>query len=194
MQIRPAPHGANVGGLALHSHRWVVLLQVSAFTRQLVAFKHEHGGCPSSSVVFTHCLPSSQGANEGTLKLHSHVEGTVVPLQVSAFSKQCSSSKQEQGGCPGSSVVFKHIRPASQIEKFGELKLHSQIAGIAVALQVSEFSKQCSSIRQEQGGCPEYIDILRQDLPVSQASNDGTLPLHTQLVGFIVVLHVSELS
>ena len=98
MQIRPAPHGANVGGFALHSHRCVVLLQLSAFARQLVTFRHEHGGCPSSSVVFRHCLPSSHGANEGALKLHSQIEGTVVLLQVSALSKQWYISRHEHAG------------------------------------------------------------------------------------------------
>ena len=114
IQTRPGWHGANVGAFALHSHMCVVLLHVSAFTKQWDSFKHEHGGCPSSSVIFKHILPSSHGSNDGSLKLHPHIAGTAVVLQLSELLKQSNASKQEHAGCSGVSVEFKHILPGSQ--------------------------------------------------------------------------------
>ena len=142
--------------LALHSHRPVVLLHVSAFISQsVVAFKHAQGGCRGSSVVFKQALPSGHGSKVGTLKLHSHLGGMTVLLQVSAVSpKQLDVSRQEHPGCPGFSVTFIHILLSSQTSKDGVLKLHSQVGGIVVLLQVSALSKHWPTSRHEQAGWP----------------------------------------
>ena len=121
IHTRPGAHGANVGEFALHSHMCVVLLHVSALAKQCDSFKHEHGGCPTSSVIFKHSLPSSHGSNDGTLKLHSHIAGTAVVLQLSELLKQSNATRHEHAGCSGVSVLFKHILPASQGAKSGSL-------------------------------------------------------------------------
>ena len=141
IHTRPGAHGAKVGEFALHSHIWVVELHVSAFARQCDAFRHEQGGCPSSSEIFKHFLPSLHGANVGTLKLHSHFGGIDVLLQVSAFSKQSIASRHEHAGCSGVSVLFKQTLPGSQAAESLPLKLHSQVGGVVVILQVSAFSR-----------------------------------------------------
>ena len=91
-------------------------------------------------------------------------------------------------------MTFTQSLPSSQEDRVGTLKLHSQVEGRDVELQVSAFSRHWSSTRHEHGGCPGNIVMLRHNLPSSHASNDGALPLHSQVVGNIVVLHVSELS
>ena len=129
------------------------MLHVSALSKHSDASKQEHGGCPGVSVIFMHCLPSSHGAYDAlTLKLHSHVGGFVVLLQVSALSRQFVAFTQEHGGCPRSSVVFKQNCKGPQGSIVGALKLHSHI--VVVALQVSAFSKQFVAFKQEQAGCP----------------------------------------
>ena len=74
---------------------------MSAFTSQsVVAFRHEHAGCRGSAVVFKHVLFSGHGSKDGKLKLHSHLGGTTVLLQVSAVSPKQSvvESKHEHAG------------------------------------------------------------------------------------------------
>ena len=88
MQIRSPSQGAKVGPFELHSQRCVVLLHVSAFLKQSVEFKHEQGGCPTSSVIFIQALPVSQGSNVGPLLEHSQVGGVVVLLQRLEVSEQ----------------------------------------------------------------------------------------------------------
>ena len=79
----------------------------------------------------------------------------MVVLQVSELSKQSISFKQEHGGCPGVSVIFRHVLSLSHGRKLSsELKLHSQLAGVMVTLHVSEVSGHDSSSTQEHAGCP----------------------------------------
>jgi hypothetical protein len=109
-------HAAKVGALKLHPHvaGFVVMLLVSALSKQCSEVRQEHGGWSGVSVVFKHVLPSSHTANDAlVLKLHSHVGGVSAVLQVSAFSRHCEASRQEQPGCPGFSVIFTHARPTS---------------------------------------------------------------------------------
>ena len=101
MHTLPGSQGDSDGRLALHSQRPVVLLHVSALSSQsVVAFKHEHGGCRGSAVVFRHVRFSGQGSNVGKLKLHSHLGGLTVLLQVSAVSPKQSvvAFKHEHAG------------------------------------------------------------------------------------------------
>lgn len=196
IHTRPGSHGERVGTLALHSHRPVVELHVSALISQsVVAFKHVQGGCRGSSVVFKQALPSEHGSKVGTLKLHSHLGGVIVLLQLSAVSpKQLDESRQEHPGCNGFSVVFIHIRVSSQTSKDGALKLHSQVGGIVVLLQVSALSKHWSPSRHEQAGWPTNSVIFRHDLPASHGIKSGALELHSQVGGIAVLLQVSAVS
>ena len=194
IHTRSPSHGAKVGAFELHSQRLVVLLQVSALTKQSVVFKHEQGGCPISSVILRHILPASHGANVGALVLHSHVGGTVVLLQVSEVSEQCDTSKQEHPGCPGFSAMFTQILPSIHGTNVGSLKLHSQDGGEAVVLQVSELSKQCAVSKQEHGGCPGSSVTLKQTLSGSHGANVGSLAVHSHVGGLLVTLQISALS
>ena len=167
--------------LKLHSQvgGFVAVLQVSALSKQLDELRHEHAGCPSSSVVFTQDLPGPHGADElSVLKLHSHVGGLVAALQVSALSRHVAESKQEHAGCPGISVTLRHIWLGPHTSKRGKLKLHSQVGGFVVLLQVSALSKHCEASRQEHAGWPGSSVIFRHILPVSQGANDGVFALH----------------
>ena len=140
----------------LHSHvaGVVVLLQVSALSRHWSSLKHEQAGCPTSSVIFRQYLPVSQGMNVGELELHSHVGGETVLLQVSeVFPKQSEVSKHEHAGWSGVNVVLRQVLLASQGANVGELLLHKQVGGTAVALQVSDvFPKQSVASIQEHAG------------------------------------------
>ena len=105
--------------------------------------------------MFIHVRPSSHGSKVGALLLHSQDGGDAVLLQVSEdVPKQSEESKQEQAGCKGDTVEFKHIRPVSHAVKFGALNEHSQKAGVVEPLHVSAFSRHSESSRQEQPGCP----------------------------------------
>ena len=73
---------------------------------------------------------------------------------MSAFSKQCVASKHEQAGCLGLSVIFMQSLPASHVVNKGVLKLHSQVGGSVVMLQVSALSRQVAESKQEHPGCP----------------------------------------
>ena len=120
-----------------------------AVSKQSETSRQEHAGF---SVIFIQCLPASHVANDGVLKLHSQVGGTVALLQVSALSRHVAVFKQEHPGCPGLSVTFIHTRLGPHASKVGDLKLHSQVGGVVVLLQVSELLKQCNAFRQEQAG------------------------------------------
>ena len=169
------------------------MLQVSAFSKHCVASKQEQAGCLGSSVIFIQSLPASHVSNDGVLKLHSQVGGTVVILQVSALVRQVAESKQEHPGCPGLSVTFMHTRLVPHGSDVGVLKLHSHIDGYVLILQVSAFSKQFVSVKQEHGGCPGVSVIFKHVLPSSQGV-DNVLKLHSQLEGVMVILHVSDVS
>ena len=92
----------------------MVSLQVSALSKHVAESRQEHPGCPGSSITFMQYRSMGHASNVGVLKLHSHVDGFVVRLQVSAFSKQCAASRQEQEGCSGISVIlYAHFLPAS---------------------------------------------------------------------------------
>ena len=136
--VLPASHTKKFGALVLHSQLGgvVVILQVSAFSRHCVASIQEHPGWP---VIVWHSLPTSQTEKLGALALHSQLGGVVVILQVSALSRHCVASRQEQAGCPR--IVVWHSLPESQTSKLGVLKLHSQLGGAVVILQVSAFSR-----------------------------------------------------
>ena len=100
----------------------MVLLQVSELSKQSVESRHEHPGCPGSSATFKQYWSMGHASNVGALKLHSQVDGFVVMLQVSAFSKQCETSKQEHEGCSGCCVsLFTHFLPASHGRNDGKL-------------------------------------------------------------------------
>lgn len=129
----------------------------------------------------------------GVLKLHIQLEGVVVMLHVSAFPMHCDASRQEQGGCPGFSVTFRHVLPASQGENDGPLKLHSQLGGVRVILHVSEESGHDASSTQEHAGCPGCSVVFIQVRGYGQAANVGALKLHPQVGGLEVVLQVSAL-
>lgn len=172
----------------------VVLLHVSAFSKHWEASRQEHGGCPGFSVIFTHCLPASHAANDGELTLHSQVGGVVVILQVSALARHVKESKQEHGGCPGCSVMFKHTWGCAHASNVGPLKLHSQPGGFIVVLQVSAFPRHCDASRHEQAGCSGCSVIFKHFLPAPQVANDGALKLHSQVGGTVVLLQVSAFS
>ena len=70
----------------------VVVLQVSAFSRQSVALRQEHAGCPGR---LRQLLGASHGAKSGELPLHWQREGAVELLQVSVVLGQWLSSKHE---------------------------------------------------------------------------------------------------
>ena len=138
----------------LHNDGVVELSQTSAFSKQCDAFKQEHAGCPGFSVIFRHVLPSSHGANDGALAVHSQLGGASVLLQKSELSRHSVVFKQEHGGCPGFSVAFKHTRGNSHRWNVGELLLHSQVEGNMVVLQVSATLGHEASSAQEHAGCP----------------------------------------
>ena len=111
IHVRPSSHGSKVGALLLHSQAGgdIVLLQVSEdVPTQFEASKHEQAGCKGDSVVFKHIRPSSQTSKLGVLYVHSQVGGDVRLLHVSELSRHSAVSRQEQPGCPGYSVAFKH--------------------------------------------------------------------------------------
>ena len=118
--------------------------------------------------MFIHVRPSSHGSKVGALLLHSQDGGDAVLLQVSEdVPKQSEESKQEQAGCNGDTVEFKHNRPVSHTVKFGALKEHSQRAGVVELLHVSALSRHSEESRQEQPGCPVYsvVVVFKQKLP-----------------------------
>ena len=103
-------------------------------------------------------------------------------LQVSEeVPRQSEVVRQEQAGCKGSSVVFKHTRPVSQTVKFGALDEHSHMGGYDELLHVSEFSRQCDASKQEHAGCPGIEVRSRQALNSSQTS-ELLLALHPQIL------------
>ena len=115
-------------------------------------------------------------------------------LQVSEeVPRQSEVVRQEQAGCNGSSVVFKHIRPVSQTVKFGAFDEHSHMGGYAVLLHVSEFSRQSEESKQEHAGCPGNAVRFRQALPSSQTS-ELLFAAHPHVAGLDVVSHVSDMS
>ena len=115
---------------------------MSALSKQFVAVKQEHGGCPGLAVVFRHVLPKSQGAYDAlALKVHSQLGGANVMLHIFAVSGHDESSVQEHAGCPGFSVVFTHTKPTGHASNVGALKLHPHIGGLAVVLHVSALDK-----------------------------------------------------
>ena len=134
------------------------------------------------------------GTDVGPLPLLSHVGGDVVLLQVSAFSKQCDSSKQEHPGCKGLSVILMHTLPASHGEFIGGFALHSQVGGDVVLLQVSALSRQCKASKHEHAGCPGRSVRFKHTLSGSHGPKVGELFSHTQVEGDMVVLQASELS
>ena len=120
-----------------------------------------------------------------------HSQKPVVVLHLSALPVQCESSKQLHAGWSGNSVRFMHRLPVSHGTY--PLKLHEQLVGIEVVLQVSELSRQSEASKQEHAGCPTYVVRLRQILSSSQTS-ELLLAAHPQLAGLVPVLQVSELS
>ena len=128
--------------MPLHTHVGgdVVVLQVSAFSKQCDSVKHEHPGCNGLSVILVHTRPSSHGDFIGAFALHSQVGGDVLMLHLSALSRQCEASKHEQAGCLGISVRFKHTLSRSHGPKVGALFSHTQLEGDVVSLQVSALS------------------------------------------------------
>ena len=134
------------------------------------------------------------GTDVGPLPLHSHVGGDVVLLQVSAFSKQCDSSKQEHPGCKGLSVILMHTLPASHGEFIGGFALHSQVGGDVVLLQVSALSRQCKASKHEHAGCSGRSVRFKHTLSVSHGPKVGELFSQTQVEGYMVVLQASALS
>ena len=137
----------------------------------------------------------SQTLKSGRFELHSHVAGMVVLLQVSAFSKHWPSLKHEQAGCPTNSVILRHDLPVSHGINDGALKLHSQVGGDNVLLQVSAVSpRQLDASKHEHAGWSGCSVVLRQVLSVSQGAYVGALLLHTQVGGIAVALHVSAVS
>ena len=195
--ILSSSHGENDGALAVHSQLagTAVLLQKSELSRHSVVFKQEHGGCPGYAVSFKHTLGNSHGSKVGALLLHSQVGGNMVLLQVSALIGHDESSIQEQGGCPGLSVLLIHIMGNSHAANVGALKLHSQVAGVVVLLQVSALFKQWSDVRQEHGGWSGASVIFRHVLPASHGAYDALLfALHSQVGGVVELLHVSAFS
>ena len=100
-------------------------------------------------------LPTSHGMNVGELKLHSHVEGDIVLLQVSELlPRQSDASKQEHAGWSGCSVVLRQVLRSSHGTKFSStLLLHKQVGGVDDELQVSAVSPtQSVASKHEQGG------------------------------------------
>ena len=88
---------------------------------------------------------------------------------------------------------FRHDLPSSHGINVGELKLHSQVVGIVVLLQVSEiFPRQSDASMQEHAGWSGCKVVLRQDLRSSHGSNDGALLLHRHVGGVEVELQVSD--
>ena len=148
-----------------------------------------------NAVLVIHVRPSAQGARlSSTLLLHSQAGGDAVVLQVSEeVPRQSEVVRQEQAGCKGSSVVFKHTRPVSQTVKFGALDEHSHIGGYVVLLHVSEFSRQSDASKQEHAGCPGIAVRSRQALNSSQTS-ELLLAAHPQLAGVVDVSQVSAVS
>ena len=107
--------------------------------------------------MLIHDRPSSQGSKVGALPLHSQDGGDTVLLQVSEdVPTQFEASKQEQAGCKGDSVVFRHILPVSHTSKLGVLYEHSQVVGDVRLLHVSELSRHSAVSRHEHPGCPGY--------------------------------------
>ena len=142
--------------LPLHSQfpGLIVVLQVSALSKRWDELRQQQAGCFGSSVTLRQIRPRLQGEAEGPFPLHSHIAGAVVVLQLSAFWRQCASSRQEHPGCKGTSVILIHNLPVSQGECVGTFELHSHIGGLFVVLQVSEFSKQSIDSKHEHGGWP----------------------------------------
>ena len=194
IHTRSPSHGAKDGIFELHSQRRVVLLQLSALRKQSEEFKHEQGGCPTSTVMLMHILPGSHGANVGALVLHSHVGGIVVLLQESEVSAQSNTSKQEHPGWPGFSVTFTQILPSIHGANDGSLKLHSQDGGAAVMLQVSEVSEQCAVSKQEHAGCPGCSVRFKQIRSGSHGASVGSFAVHSHAGGLLVTLQLSALS
>ena len=90
--------------------------------------------------------------------------------------------------------MLMHTRPVSQGEFFIGFELHSQVGGIVVLLQVSEFSRQCDESKHEQAGCPGRSVRFTHTRFESQGPKDGSLFSHPHIEGDIVALHVSEFS
>ena len=163
----------------------VVVLQVSALSKHWVESRQEQAGCP---VTIWQILSFSQGANVGSLALHSQEGGVVVVLHTSALSKHCVGSRQEQGGW---SVTLWQTLSFSHVENVGVLVLHSHVGGDVVVLQKSPKPEQSEAVRQEHAGCPT---MLWQTLSFSQVENVGAFELHSQEGGVVVALQKSALS
>ena len=147
--------------------------------------------------MFRQVRPSSQGSRLGVLKLHSHVVGTVALLQVSALSKHWLALRHEQAGCPMNTVRFKQSLPASHgINELSALKLHWQVDGDKVLLQVSELlPRQSDASKQEQAGWSGCSVVFKQALRSAQGAKfSSTLLLHSQVGGVEVALQVSAVS
>ena len=88
---------------------------------------------------------------------------------------------------------FRQDLPSSHGINVGELKLHSQVVGIVVLLQVSELLPiQSDESMQEHAGWSGCKVVLRQDLRSSHGSNVGALLLHRHVGGVEVELQVSD--
>ena len=120
--------------------------------------------------------------------------GDKVLLQVSAFSKQCAASVQEQGGCPGFDGISRQVLPGSQTDEFGAFAEHSQEEGVIVVLQLSALSKQWDVSKHEHPGCPGSSVTFKQNLLSSQVEKVGPLKLQPHIAGTDVELQLLALS